>query len=189
MSNKTRTGPGGLPERWPLTGSFRRSTPRRAICTSRVLSTGTATRPTSPSNLTPDCFTAATLTPANVSDAKTAVELLEAEARGLEILADGAYGSGGNSGRTTQSADMAQLIKAKPLLRVHPGRFHPVRTSTSTMTPCTVTCPAGLIGSRWPQEPLGHLWRHAVATARPGPLHARPGCALPQVSFPTTSSW
>ena len=47
--------------------------------------------------------TAATLTPANASDAKTAIGLLDDEARGLEVLADSAYGSGRDAGRTTRS--------------------------------------------------------------------------------------
>ena len=42
------------PERWPLTGSFRRSIPKPATCTSPARSTGTATRPTSPSSPRPD---------------------------------------------------------------------------------------------------------------------------------------
>ena len=41
--------------------------------------------------------TSAIVTPANVSDAKTALDLVAAEPGGLEILGDSAYGSG-NSG-------------------------------------------------------------------------------------------
>jgi IS5 family transposase len=39
-------------------------------------------------------LTAAAVTPANASDAKTAIGLLDKEAPGLEVLADTAYGSG-----------------------------------------------------------------------------------------------
>ena len=53
-SNKTTTAPGRSPSVWPLTGSSRLSTPRRGTCTSPALSTGTATRLTSPSSPRPD---------------------------------------------------------------------------------------------------------------------------------------
>jgi transposase len=52
-SNKATTAPGGSPRKWPLSGSFPLSTPKPGTCTSHVLSTATATRPTSPSSPRP----------------------------------------------------------------------------------------------------------------------------------------
>jgi IS5 family transposase len=86
--------------------------------------------------------TAAALTPANVSDAKTALELVAAEPAGLEILGDAAYGSGETRASLRQRGHR-QLIKPMPLRCPIPGGFtrddfivdHAMRT---------VTCPAGI---------------------------------------------
>jgi len=96
-------------------------------------------------------ITATTLTPANASDAKTAMILLEGEQRGLEVLADSAYGSGELRAALRGRQDR-QLIKPIPLRRSIPGGFdrddfvidHAARL---------VTCPAG-----WsvPISPGGH---------------------------------
>ena len=67
-------------------------------------------------------ITAATLTPANTSDAKTAMSLLEDEDRGLEVLADSAYGSG-ELRAALRERQHRQLIKPIPLRRPIPGGF------------------------------------------------------------------
>ena len=86
--------------------------------------------------------TSAILTPANASDAKTAIDLVAAEPEGLEILADSAYGSGDTRAHLRARHDR-QIIKPIPLRRAVPGGFcrddfvvdHEART---------VTCPAGI---------------------------------------------
>jgi len=84
--------------------------------------------------------TSAILTPANVSDAKTAVDLLAAEPEGLDILADSAYGSGETRAHL-RAHGHRQVIKPFPSRSAIPGGFgrddfvidHAART---------VTCPA-----------------------------------------------
>jgi IS5 family transposase len=86
--------------------------------------------------------TSAILTPANVSDAKTALDLMAAEPDGLEVLADSAYGSGETRAHL-RAHGHRQLIKPLPLRRAVPGGFcrddfavdHQART---------MTCPAGI---------------------------------------------
>jgi IS5 family transposase len=86
--------------------------------------------------------TSAILTPANVSDAKTALDLMAAEPDGLEVLADSAYGSGETRAHL-RAHGHRQLIKPLPLRRAVPGGFcrddfavdHQERT---------MTCPAGI---------------------------------------------
>jgi IS5 family transposase len=86
--------------------------------------------------------TAAIVTAANVSDAKTALDLVALEPDGLEILADSAYGSG-QTRADLRARGHRQLIKPHPLLRAIPGGFcrddfavdHQART---------MTCPAGI---------------------------------------------
>lgn len=65
--------------------------------------------------------TSAILTPANASDAKTAIDLVAAEPEGLEILADSAYGSGDTRAHLRARHDR-QIIKPIPLRRVGPRR-------------------------------------------------------------------
>ena len=86
-------------------------------------------------------FTACTLTPANTADGPTGVALLDGEARGLQVLADSAYGSGDVRVELRRRRHRA-AIKAMPLRRAVPGGFdrddfvidHSARTAT---------CPAG----------------------------------------------
>ena len=86
--------------------------------------------------------TSAIVTPANVSDAKTALDLVAAEPGGLEILGDSAYGSGETRAHL-RAHGHRQLIKPIPLRRAVPGGFcrddfavdHQART---------MTCPAGI---------------------------------------------
>ena len=58
--------------------------------------------------------TSAIVTPANVSDAKTALDLVAAEPGGLEILGDSAYGSGETRAHL-RAHGHRQLIKPIPL--------------------------------------------------------------------------
>jgi IS5 family transposase len=85
--------------------------------------------------------TATALTPANVSDGPTGVELLAGEAPGLQVLGDGAYGSG----ETLDALGRAKhrlAIKPWPNSTVIPGGF--VREDfVVDETAGTVTCPAG----------------------------------------------
>jgi IS5 family transposase len=86
--------------------------------------------------------TSAIVTPATVSDAKTALDLLAAEPDGLEVLGDSAYGSGETRAHL-RAHGHRQLIKPIPLRRAVPGGFcrddfavdHQART---------MTCPAGI---------------------------------------------
>ena len=94
-----------------------------------------------PSSSSCSSNTAATLTPANVSDAKTALELLESEAPGLEILADAAYGSAATRAELRDRCH-DQLIRAKPLPVFIVGGF--TRDDFDVdHSAGTVTCPAG----------------------------------------------
>jgi len=85
--------------------------------------------------------TAARLTAASTPDGPTGVELLAGEARGLQVLADGAYGSGETLARLRDAGHDA-AVKPHPTHRAVPGGFerddfvidHEART---------VTCPAG----------------------------------------------
>jgi len=67
-------------------------------------------------------ITAATLTPANTSDAITGLELLVAEQAGLTVLADSAYGSG-DTRSGLRKAGHHQAIKPMPLRSCVPGGF------------------------------------------------------------------
>ena len=85
--------------------------------------------------------TAATLTPANAPDGQTGVTLLEGEEPGLQVLGDGAYGSG-EMLAALSAAGHRRAIKPWPMNRPVPGGFsrddfivdHHARTAT---------CPAG----------------------------------------------
>ena len=67
-------------------------------------------------------ITAAGVTAANVSDAKTAPALIGGEAPKLEILGDSAYGSG-EFRAELRTGKHRQLIKPIPLRRAVPGGF------------------------------------------------------------------
>jgi len=96
-------------------------------------------------------ITAAVLTPANTSDAKTAPGLVADEPAGLEILGDAAYGSAATRA-ALRARGHDQLIKPKPLPVFIPGGF--TREDFDVNHPAgTVTCPAGhtvrIAKSRW----------------------------------------
>jgi IS5 family transposase len=85
--------------------------------------------------------TAATLTAANTADGPTGVELLAGEPSGLQILADGAYGSG----ETLAALDKAKhrkAIKPWPMTTAIPGGFDRDDFMVDEEAG-TVTCPAG----------------------------------------------
>jgi IS5 family transposase len=85
--------------------------------------------------------TAAKLTPASTPDGPTGVALLEGEAAGRTVLADGAYGSG-KTLAALDSAGHVKMIKPFPLAPAVPGGFtrddFVVRHDEGS-----VTCPAG----------------------------------------------
>jgi hypothetical protein len=87
--------------------------------------------------------TSAVLTPANTSDAKTAVDLVAAEPEGLEILADSAYGSG-EVRAELRTRRHRQLIKPIPLRQAIPGGFSRDDFAVDHAAG-TATCPAGVI--------------------------------------------
>ena len=85
--------------------------------------------------------TAAALTPANAPDGKTGVTLLAREAPGLQVLGDGAYGSGETLAALGQ-AQHHRAIKPRPMPPAVAGGF--VRDDfVVNETAGTVTCPAG----------------------------------------------
>jgi IS5 family transposase len=85
--------------------------------------------------------TAAALTPANAPDGKTGVTLLAGEEPGLQILGDGAYGSGETLAALGQ-AGHHRVIKPWPIPTAIAGGFN--RDDFVVDTPAgTVTCPAG----------------------------------------------
>jgi IS5 family transposase len=86
-------------------------------------------------------ITAAALTPASTPDGPTGVELLAGEAPGLQVLADGAYGSGETIAALTK-AGHHRAIKPYPTHSAVPGGF--CRDDFVVDEDAgTVTCPAG----------------------------------------------
>jgi IS5 family transposase len=85
--------------------------------------------------------TAAALTPANASDGRTGVTLLADEEPGLQVLGDGAYGSG-ESLAALHEANHSPAIKPFPIHAAFPGAFHRDDFIVDHGA-ATVTCPAG----------------------------------------------
>jgi len=85
--------------------------------------------------------TAARLTPANAPDGPNGVELLEREGPGLQVLADGAYGSGDTLAALTE-AGHTKAIKPFPIHTAVKGGFHRDDFVVDEEEG-TVTCPAG----------------------------------------------
>ncbi len=85
--------------------------------------------------------TAAALTPANASDGRTGVTLLADEEPGLQVLGDGAYGSG-ESLAALHEANHIPAIKPFPIHAAFPGAFHRDDFIVDHGA-ATVTCPAG----------------------------------------------
>jgi IS5 family transposase len=86
-------------------------------------------------------ITAAALTPASAPDGPNGVKLLEGEAPGFQILADGAYGSG-ETLATLGEAGHHRAIKPFPIRPAVPGGFHR-DDFVIDEDAGTVTCPAG----------------------------------------------
>ena len=86
-------------------------------------------------------ITAAALTPASTPDGPTGVQLLEGEEPGLQVLADGAYGSG-DTLAALASAGHHQAIKPHPIVSAVPGGFHRDDFTIDEQAG-TATCPAG----------------------------------------------
>jgi IS5 family transposase len=87
-------------------------------------------------------ITAAALTPASTPDGPTGVKLLKDEAPGLQVLADGAYGSG-ETIVALINAGHRRAIKPYPTHSAVPGGFHR-DDFVIDEDAGTVTCPAGL---------------------------------------------
>ncbi len=86
-------------------------------------------------------ITACVLTPANTGDGPTGVTLLDGEKRGLQVLADSAYGSGEVRVELRRRRHHT-AIKAIPLRRAIPGGFDRDDFSIDHRAG-TATCPAG----------------------------------------------
>jgi len=86
--------------------------------------------------------TAAVLTPASTSDAKTALTLLEEEAPGLEVLADSAYGSGDLRAELRKRRHL-QVIKPISIRPTVPGGFDR-DDFVIDHDAARATCPAGI---------------------------------------------
>jgi IS5 family transposase len=104
-------------------------------------------------------ITAAVLTPANAADGPTGIGLLAGEPRGLEVLADSAYGSG-ETRAALRAAGHTQTIKPIPLRAAVPGGLTK-DDFTLDLHAHTATCPAG----------------HTVAITRAGAANWRSRCA------------
>jgi len=90
-------------------------------------------------------ITATALTPANVGDGPTGVELLEGEEPGLVVLADSAYGSG-QVRAALRTAKHRAAIKAIPLRRNHRLGADQLNRDDFAIDhqARTATCPAGI---------------------------------------------
>ena len=95
-------------------------------------------------------ITAAALTPASTPDGPPGVELLEGEAPGLQVLADGAYGSGDTLAALTDAGHQ-RAIKPYPTHSAVPGGFHRDDFVVDEDAG-TVTCPAGHAVTITPQR-------------------------------------
>jgi IS5 family transposase len=111
-------------------------------------------------------ITAAALTPANAPDGPNGVALLAEEERGLEVLADSAYGSGATRA-ALRAAGHAQTIKPIPLRPAVPGGFTKDDFVIDTAAG-TVTCPAGhcVVITRTANAIFGVLCRNCPLAAR-----------------------
>ena len=85
--------------------------------------------------------TAAALTPANTPDGRTGVTLLADEEPGIQVLGDGAYGSG-ETLNALHEAKHSTAIKPFPTHASFPGAFHRDDFVVDRVAN-TMTCPAG----------------------------------------------
>jgi len=112
-------------------------------------------------------ITAAALTPANTPDGPSGVALLEGEEPGLQVLADGAYGSG-DTFAALADAGHQRAIKPYPTHSAMPGGFHRDDFVVDEDAG-TVTCPAGHVVTITPR-------RHAVFGVRCATCPMRSRC-------------
>ena len=112
-------------------------------------------------------ITAAALTPASTPDGPTGVTLLEGEEPGLQVLADGAYGSGETLAALGEAGHHL-AIKPHPSHSAVPGGFHRDDFIVDEDAG-TVTCPAGHVVTITPR-------RHAVFAARCATCPLRSRC-------------
>jgi IS5 family transposase len=110
--------------------------------------------------------TAAALTPANASDGRTGVTLLGDEKPGLQVLGDGAYGSG-DTLAALHEAHHSPAIKPFPIHAAFPGAFHRDDFIVDHAA-ATVTCPAGQTVPITPKRNA-----HFKARCRTCPLRSR----------------
>ncbi|NNN10215.1 MAG: IS1182 family transposase [Acidimicrobiaceae bacterium] len=112
-------------------------------------------------------ITGAALTPASTPDGPTGVTLLAGEAPGLQVLADGAYGSG-DTLAALGAAGHERAIKPHPSTSAVPGGFHRDDFIVDEAHG-TVTCPQGHVAAITPR-------RHAVFGARCATCPLRSRC-------------
>jgi IS5 family transposase len=110
--------------------------------------------------------TAAALTPANTPDGRTGTALLAGEEPGLQVLGDGAYGSG-ETLTTLHEAKHSTAIKPFPTRAPFPGAFHRDEFIVDHAA-ATVTCPAGQTVPITPKKNA-----HFKARCRTCPLRSR----------------
>jgi IS5 family transposase len=112
-------------------------------------------------------ITAVSLTPANTPDGPTGVALLKGEEPGLQVLADGAYGSG-ETLAALADAGHQRAIKPYPTHSAIPGGFHRDDFIVDEVAG-TVTCPAGHVVTITPRH-------HGVFGARCATCPLRSRC-------------
>ena len=119
---------------------------------------------------------AAALTPANAPDGPTGVALLEGEEPGLQVLADGAYGSGDTLAALGEAGHQG-AIKPHPTSRAVPGGFHR-DDFVIDEDAGTATCPAGHVVSITSQRNAVFGKRCAHCPLRSRCTNARSGKSL-----------
>jgi IS5 family transposase len=120
--------------------------------------------------------TTCSLTPANAPDGSTGVELLAGEEPGLQVLGDGAYGTGEMLAALAQ-AKHRQAIKPWPMTSAVPGGF----TRDDFIVDYhagRVTCPAGHIVSMTPRRSAVFGNRCQTCPLRPRCTKAKGGRTL-----------
>jgi len=121
-------------------------------------------------------ITAAALTPASTPDGPTGVELLSREERGLQVLADGAYGSG-DTLAALGDAGHHRAIKPHPTSRAVPGGLHRDDFIVDEDAG-TVTCPAGHVVAISPRRSASFGSRCANCPLRSRCTNSRHGKQL-----------
>ena len=118
-------------------------------------------------------ITAAALTPASAPDGPTGVALLDGEESGLQVLADGAYGSG-DTLAALGDAGHHRAIKPHPSNSAIPGGFQRDDFVVDEDAG-TITCPAGQVVAITPARNAVFGVRCANCALRPHCTNARAG--------------